>query len=65
MLASNCLKMSSLPTLALKSPTKISYDICVIYRIHFYFLREAVLCIISFILCWVANIQNNITPATS
>jgi hypothetical protein len=60
------LKMSSLPTLALKSPKKNSYGIWGIDRIHILIFHRTVLPVINFILCWSMNIQSNdITPATS
>jgi hypothetical protein len=60
------LKMSSLPTLALKSPNKFSYGILAIYQIHVLVLRGSVPYIINFILCRGMYIQNNDTkPAIS
>jgi hypothetical protein len=52
------LKMSSLPTLPIKSPDKI-------FMLYREFI-ETSLYIISFIFCWSMNVQNNgMTPATS
>jgi hypothetical protein len=60
------LKMSSLPVLALNLLTKFSCGIKKFIRHTFQVLIEAVLHIISFILCWGMNVQNNdLTPTTS
>jgi hypothetical protein len=61
------LKMSSLPTLALKSPSRIFlWYLGNLSNTRSEFLVEAVLSIISFIFCSSMNVQNNdITPATS
>jgi hypothetical protein len=60
------LKMSYFPTLALKSPKNVHILFKVFIEHTFQFLVEAVLYIISFILCCSMNVQNNdMTPATS
>jgi hypothetical protein len=59
--------MSSLPTLALKSLNRIFiWHFGEFVKHTFQFLVEAVLRIISFILCWGMNVQSNdMTLATS
>jgi hypothetical protein len=51
--------MSSLPTLAMKSPSKIFMIFRELIENTFKFLVEAVLYVINFILCWGMNVQNN------
>jgi hypothetical protein len=60
------LKISSLPTLTLKSPNRIFMWYLGNLSNMFQLLIEVVLHIISFIFCWSMNVQNNdMTPATS